>query len=68
MDSSLIVSLVLLTLLIIIVFTGIKIVPQSNKYVVERFGKFSKTLKAGVNYIVPIIDTIKHNISILEDS
>lgn len=66
MDSSLIVSLVLLTLLIIIVFTGIKIVPQSNEYVVERFGKFSKTLKAGVNYIVPIIDTIKHNISILE--
>jgi regulator of protease activity HflC (stomatin/prohibitin superfamily) len=66
MDSSLIVSLLLLTLLIIIVFTGIKIVPQSNEYVVERFGKFSKTLKAGVNYIVPIIDTIKHNISILE--
>ena len=66
MDSGLIVSLVLLTLLIIIVFTGIKIVPQSNEYVVERFGKFSKTLKAGVNYIVPIIDTIKHNISILE--
>jgi regulator of protease activity HflC (stomatin/prohibitin superfamily) len=66
MDSGLIVSLVLLTLLIIIVFTGIKIVPQSNEYVVERFGKFSKTLKAGVNYIIPIIDTIKHNISILE--
>jgi regulator of protease activity HflC (stomatin/prohibitin superfamily) len=66
MDSGLIVSLVLLTLLVIIVFTGIKIVPQSNEYVVERFGKFSKTLKAGVNYIVPIIDTVKHNVSILE--
>jgi regulator of protease activity HflC (stomatin/prohibitin superfamily) len=42
------------------------VVPQSKVFVVERFGKFSKTLPAGINIIVPIIDQVRHRISILE--
>ncbi len=45
---------------------AIKVVPQSKVFVVERFGKFSKTLPAGINIIVPIIDQVRHRISILE--
>ena len=40
--------------------------PQSKVFVVERFGKFSKTLPAGINIIIPIIDQVRHRISILE--
>jgi regulator of protease activity HflC (stomatin/prohibitin superfamily) len=59
-------ALVLAVLLIVIVFMGVKIVPQSEKYVVERLGKLHTILGPGLNIIVPFIDSVKHRISILE--
>jgi regulator of protease activity HflC (stomatin/prohibitin superfamily) len=53
-------------LLIIIIFRGIRIVPQSEKHVVERFGRLHSVLGPGINFIVPFLDTIAHKISILE--
>ena len=51
---------------LIIALKGVKIVPQSEVYVVERFGKYTKTLKAGLNIIVPFLDDIASKISVLE--
>ena len=45
---------------------GVKIVPQSENYVVERFGKYTTTLKAGLNYITPILERVARKLSILE--
>ncbi|MGV6848134.1 MAG: SPFH domain-containing protein [Marinibacterium sp.] len=53
-------------LLILIVAKGIKIVPQSEKYVVERFGRLRAVLGPGINFIVPFLDSVAHRISILE--
>ena len=53
-------------LLILVVVKGVKIVPQSEKYVVERFGRLSAVLGPGINLIVPFIDHVAHRISILE--
>ena len=53
-------------LLIAIVFAGLKIVPQSEKYVVERFGRLHSVLGPGINLIVPFLDHVAHRISILE--
>ena len=53
-------------LLIAIVFAGLKIVPQSEKYVVERFGRLHSVLGPGINLIVPFLDRVAHRISILE--
>jgi regulator of protease activity HflC (stomatin/prohibitin superfamily) len=64
-DSS-IIALVLGVLAIVIVIRAIKVVPQSEEYVVERFGKYSRTLSAGINFIVPFLDQVRHKISILE--
>jgi regulator of protease activity HflC (stomatin/prohibitin superfamily) len=52
--------------LIIIVFKGVRIVPQSEKHVVERFGRLHSVLGPGINFIVPFLDVVKHRISILE--
>lgn len=52
--------------LIVIVLRGIKIVPQSEKYVVERFGRLHSVLGPGINFIVPFLDVARHKISILE--
>ncbi|WP_428924632.1 SPFH domain-containing protein [Marinibacterium sp. SX1] len=53
-------------LLIVIVFKGVKIVPQSEKFVVERFGRLAAVLGPGINIIIPFIDHVAHRISILE--
>ncbi|MCA2014415.1 SPFH domain-containing protein [Pararhodobacter sp. CCB-MM2] len=59
--------LILLALFIIIsVFLGVRIVPQSQKYVVERFGRLRAVLGPGINLIVPFVDTVAHKVSILE--
>jgi regulator of protease activity HflC (stomatin/prohibitin superfamily) len=53
-------------LIIITIFKGIKIVPQSEQHVVERFGRLHSVLGPGINFIVPFLDSIAHKISILE--
>ena len=52
--------------LIICVFLGVRIVPQSQKFVVERFGRFTAVMGPGINFIVPFLDRVPHKISILE--
>ncbi|MFB9150212.1 SPFH domain-containing protein [Roseovarius ramblicola] len=58
--------LLLAILAILVIFRGLWIVPQSEQYVVERFGKLYKVLGPGINLIVPFLDRVAHRISILE--
>jgi len=59
--------LVFLVLLILyIVYLGIKIVPQSKVFVIERFGKFTKSLESGLSLIVPFVDRVAFKVDILE--
>lgn len=53
-------------LIILVVLKAIKIVPQSQKYVIERFGKLREVLGPGINLIVPFIDSVAHKVSVLE--
>ena len=58
--------LLLAALLIIVVYKAVKIVPQSEKHVVERFGRLHSVLGPGINMLIPFLDRIAHKISILE--
>lgn len=49
---------VILVVIIALVIKGIKIVPQTQAYVVERLGKYYKTWGTGVHFLVPFIDRI----------
>ncbi|CTQ49670.1 SPFH domain-containing protein [Jannaschia donghaensis] len=51
---------------IVCILLGVRIVPQSEKYVVERFGRLRSVLGPGINLIVPFLDKVAHKISILE--
>ena len=66
MDVTAVIFIIAALFSAILVFTGIKIVPQSENYVVERFGKYQKTLKAGLNTIFPLLDKVAGKLSILE--
>ncbi|MFC3061793.1 SPFH domain-containing protein [Paenirhodobacter populi] len=52
--------------LILAVFLGVRIVPQSEKHVVERFGRLHAVLGPGINFIVPFLDRVAHRVSVLE--
>ncbi|SMG51959.1 MULTISPECIES: SPFH domain-containing protein [unclassified Paracoccus (in: a-proteobacteria)] len=62
-------NLALIILAVVILFavrSAVRIVPQSEKYVVERFGRLHSVLGPGINFIVPFLDRVAHRISILE--
>ena len=57
MDLGVIIILGLIALFVIIwIFAGLKIVQQSETMVIERLGKYNRTLSPGINIILPIID------------
>lgn len=58
--------LLLALVLIVVVLKAVKIVPQSEQHVVERFGRLRSVLGPGINLIVPFFDKVAHQISILE--
>ncbi len=53
-------------LIVFVILKGVRIVPQSEKYVVQRFGRLHSVLGPGINFIVPFLDVVAHKISILE--
>jgi regulator of protease activity HflC (stomatin/prohibitin superfamily) len=58
--------LLLSAFIIICILAGVRIVPQSEKFVVERFGRLRAVLGPGINFIVPFLDRVAHKISVLE--
>lgn len=51
---------------LILIFMGIKAVPQGMEYTVERFGRYTKTLTPGLNLIVPVIDKVGAEMNMME--
>ncbi len=65
MDSGYI-ALSILGAIIFLVFLGAKTVPQGYEFTVERFGKFTKNLRPGFNWITPIIETVGAKVNMME--
>jgi regulator of protease activity HflC (stomatin/prohibitin superfamily) len=63
MQATLLIMLLLAAGVIITIYKGINIVPQGEEWVVERLGKFSRTLKPGLNIIIPYLDAVRQKIS-----
>jgi regulator of protease activity HflC (stomatin/prohibitin superfamily) len=53
-------------LLVLVLFAGAKTVPQGFNFTIERFGKYTRTLKPGLNLIVPFIDAVGKKINVME--
>lgn len=54
-------------LAIITIFAGVKSVPQGREWTVERFGRFTRVLKPGLNLITPFFDRIGRKLSVMEE-
>ena len=58
-DTSIIIPIALIIALGVIIYKGVKIVSQADAWVIERLGKYHKTLEGGLHLIVPILDSVR---------
>jgi regulator of protease activity HflC (stomatin/prohibitin superfamily) len=59
-------AIVLIVLALVVVFMGVRTVPQGYNWTVERFGRFTHVLKPGLNLIVPFVDSIGAKLNMME--
>ncbi len=59
-------ALTILVLAVVLVILGVKSVNQGMEYTVERFGRYTHTLRPGLNFIVPILDRIGRKMNMME--
>ena len=59
-------AIIFLGLAIAIVFLGAKSVPQGQEWTVERFGRYTRTLQPGFNFILPVIDAVGRKQIVME--
>ena len=59
-------ALVLAVIAIVFIVRSLKIVPQQNAWVVERLGKFDRTLTPGLSFLVPFVDRVAYKHSLKE--
>lgn len=61
-----IVSIVFILLALWIVKSAIILVPQGWEYTIERFGRYTRTLRPGLSFLVPFLDRVGHRINMME--
>lgn len=61
--EGLIIAGVILFLAALTLVMGVKIVPQGSKYVIQRLGKFHKTLGPGLNIVIPYFDQVAYKVT-----
>jgi regulator of protease activity HflC (stomatin/prohibitin superfamily) len=64
--EAIIVAVVIAVLIIMVLSASIKIVPQAHATIVERFGRYQRTLNAGIAIIIPFVDRVKPRIDLRE--
>ena len=61
-----IVALVLLALVLYTVSRTVRIVPQASVFVIERLGRYSRTLNPGIHLLAPVVDKVRVKVDIRE--
>jgi regulator of protease activity HflC (stomatin/prohibitin superfamily) len=65
-NPALIILVMMLVIVLVTIFMGVKAVPQGSQWTVERFGRYTRTLLPGLNLIVPYVDRVGDKLSMME--
>ena len=65
-EASTIVVGIFVLLVLVLVFLGVKQVPQGMEYTVERFGEYVRTLRPGLNFIFPVVERVRRKMNMME--
>jgi regulator of protease activity HflC (stomatin/prohibitin superfamily) len=60
------VAVVFLALAVVVALGAIKIVPQGREYTVERFGRYTRTLKPGISFLTPFVENVGRKVNMME--
>jgi len=60
------IPIILVVLIVVTILKAIKAVAQGMEYTVERFGRYTKTLKPGLNFIIPFVDKVGYKMNMRE--
>src|SRR5712664_3770717 len=58
--------LIIVLLAVLTLFLGVKTVPQGYNWTVERFGRYTRMLRPGLNLVVPYVDRIGRKMNVME--
>ena len=56
-------GIVLVAFVLFTLYKGVKIVPQGNKWIVQRLGKYHQTLEPGLSFIIPYVDDVAYKVT-----
>ena len=59
-------GLAVIIILVVVFILGIRIIPQSKAYVVERLGAYHRTMQTGLHYVIPFIERISNRVNLKE--
>ena len=68
MEMATILSLAFLVLVIVTLAKTARIVPQRSAFIVERLGKYAKTLEAGFHLLIPFVDRVSYKHTLKEEA
>ena len=66
MDVGSYIPIILIVLVVVVILKAIKAVPQGMEFTVEQFGRYTKTLKPGLSFIIPFIESIGYKMNMRE--
>lgn len=66
MTTILIVVLVVILIVALLLYRAVRTVPEATADVVERFGKYHRTLRSGTNVVIPFIDAVRNRVELRE--
>ena len=64
--TNILLPLIIVVLVLILLAMSIRIVPQANAYVVERFGRYCRTMQPGIHMIIPFVDRVARKVNLME--
>ncbi len=63
LSPSVIVSLAIILAVGVVIYQGVKVVPQADAWVVERLGKYHKTIEGGLHLLIPVLDSVRDRVT-----
>jgi len=63
MNAAFIIPFILLVFIVVTIAKGVRLVPQGQEWIVERLGRYRVTLKPGLNFLIPYMDTVSYKMS-----
>ncbi len=66
LDGFPIATIIFIVLVVFILFSTMKTVPQGYHWTIERFGRYTRTLTPGLNFVVPFVDLVGRKINMME--